>query len=43
MTGHIEYSLPKVPYGEFEAYVKMRNDPKFVVASVENLLVKGSV
>lgn len=43
LSGLISYTKPDVSYDNFEALVQLRNDPKIEKASLENLIVKGSV
>jgi magnesium-transporting ATPase (P-type) len=43
LCGNIEYSSPTVPWENFEAYVKLNNDPKVEKATIENVARKGAV
>ena len=42
LNGHIQYSHPSANHNNFEAFLKLRNDPKVQDAGRDNLLVKGS-
>lgn len=37
LTGHIKYSEPTVPYDKFGAQVKLRQDPKIEIGTIDNL------
>jgi hypothetical protein len=43
LCGNIEYSNAKTPWENFEAYVKLNNDPKVEKATIENVARKGAV
>ena len=43
LTGHIEYSYHTTPYQNFEAFIKLRADPKVEIGTIDNLVVKGSI
>ena len=43
LSGRITYSKPDVPYEDFQAFIKLRNDPKIEDATIKNLVTRGCV